>query len=144
MMDDLAKDAQKLANLRLCLANHISQARVFLDEPKMTVHSSYSTRNTVLKMLEEDFETGIKTKLNELDQIARDLLQIVSKGYPAPSGNACLSGTGVCVEFNPRGENCDETRAECHAAHLCEHLLSAAGVLRCEYRTQYLGWDPLT
>ncbi|KAK1241917.1 hypothetical protein MKX07_007740 [Trichoderma sp. CBMAI-0711] len=76
MMDNLAKDAQKLADLRLSLASQISRARVFLDHPQMTQYGSYDTRKAVLKMLAEDFETGIKAKLDELDQMARDLLQI--------------------------------------------------------------------
>lgn len=37
------------------------------------------------------------------------------------------------MEFNPRGENCDETRTKCYAAHIREHLLPAARVLRSKY-----------
>lgn len=40
------------------------------------------------------------------------------------------------MDFDPRGENVNETGTECHAAHVCEHILSAAGVLRCEYMTR--------
>ncbi|KAH0499696.1 hypothetical protein TgHK011_006871 [Trichoderma gracile] len=76
MMDDLAKDAHKLAGLRLSLASQISKARELMEEIPEIKWGPYTTRRAVLKLLEEDFETGIKTKLDELDQIARDLLQI--------------------------------------------------------------------
>ncbi|KAL7815608.1 ankyrin repeat-containing domain protein [Trichoderma gracile] len=76
MMDDLAKDAHKLAGLRLSLASQISKARKLMEEFSELKLGPYDTRRAVLKLLEEEFETGIKTKLDELDQIARDLLQI--------------------------------------------------------------------
>lgn len=76
---DLAKDAQRLAGLRLSLTSQISQARKFIEDNKMMKDDPDGNRQSVLKFLAEDFESGIKTKLDELEQMARDLLQIVSK-----------------------------------------------------------------
>ncbi|PTB81748.1 hypothetical protein M440DRAFT_1322034, partial [Trichoderma longibrachiatum ATCC 18648] len=78
-INDLAKDAQRLAGLRLSLASQISEARKFIEDNKTMKDDPDGNRQSVLKFLAEDFESGIKTKLDELEQMARDLLQIVSK-----------------------------------------------------------------
>ncbi|KAL7802084.1 hypothetical protein V8C44DRAFT_311062 [Trichoderma aethiopicum] len=75
-INDLAKDAQRLAGLRLCLASQISQARKFMEDNIQMKYGDDESRKAVLECLREDFESGIKQKLDELDQIARDLLQI--------------------------------------------------------------------
>ncbi|PTB65088.1 hypothetical protein BBK36DRAFT_1102280, partial [Trichoderma citrinoviride] len=76
-MDDLAKDARKLADLRRSLASQISEARMFMNKPSIR-REPYESRKKLLKYLEEEFEPGVTKRLDELDQIARDLLQIVS------------------------------------------------------------------
>ena len=130
-MDDLAKDARKLADLRHSLASQISEARKFMNNLSIRLEP-YESRKKLLKFLEEEFEPGVTKRLDELDQIARDLLQIVSQGYMALPEGVCLLTAGICVEFGPRGKNGDEAGTECHAAHICQHFLSAVGVLRCE------------
>ncbi|TFB05970.1 hypothetical protein CCMA1212_001386 [Trichoderma ghanense] len=74
IMNDLAQHAQKLASLRLNLTGQISAAKNLMDDPSMK--NFRNSGKGLLKFLEEDFEPGILNKLDELDQMARDLLQI--------------------------------------------------------------------
>jgi hypothetical protein len=76
MIDHLAKDAQKLAELRGDLHNQGLSAKEFVKD-----YCRYYNNNQIpkglLERLENDFELEMDNQIGQLDQIIRDLLQIV-------------------------------------------------------------------
>lgn len=78
MIDFLAKDARKLANLRTILVGQISEAETFIRDYCLHYNANQIPQN-LLGLLKNDFELGISSRIEDLDQTVRDLLNIVSK-----------------------------------------------------------------
>lgn len=78
IIDCLANDARTLAVLRTILAGQISEAETFMNN-YCAHYNANQVPQTLQKLLKDDFEIGINKKIEELDQIVRDLLQIVGR-----------------------------------------------------------------
>ncbi len=75
-MHRLAKDAQKWAELRSTLQDHVRTAKYF-----SVYYCQRYNANQIAKDLQQSidtFEINVKDRIDRLDQIVRDLLQIVS------------------------------------------------------------------
>lgn len=98
MIDHLANDAQKLAELRNILHDQVRAAEQFVKD-----YCRYYNANKIPKgLLEElvdEFELVVNKRIGQLDQVVRDLLQIVSYMYVSQY-NQRLPAAGVCLGFH--------------------------------------------
>lgn len=78
MIDFLAKDAQKLANLRTILVGQTSEAETFIRDYCLHYNANQIPQS-LLGLLKNDIELGITKRIADLDQTVRDLLNIVSE-----------------------------------------------------------------
>jgi hypothetical protein len=96
-MRRLAKDAQKLAELRRTLQDQIHEARKFVANYCQRYNANQTPKE--VQRLDE-FEVDVTNRISQLDQTIKELLQIVSKTncffsitYPSSSY------VGVCLGF---------------------------------------------
>ena len=75
-----------------------------------------------------EFEFRVSDRINELDQTVRDLLQIVST-LTIPTISRISPCTGVCLGIDERDQNFEQTRTECHASDVCQHILFTISLL---------------
>jgi hypothetical protein len=75
-MHRLAKDAQKWAELRCMLQDHIDEARNFVADYCLRYNANKIPKD--IRQLTDEFELNVNNRINQLDQTVRDLLQIVS------------------------------------------------------------------
>ncbi|KAL7953705.1 hypothetical protein V8C34DRAFT_317924 [Trichoderma compactum] len=75
MIDLLAKDAQKLADLRSMLASQTSEAEKFIKDYCLRYNANRIPPG-LLELLKSDIELGVRKRIEELDQTVRDLLNI--------------------------------------------------------------------
>ncbi|KAL7946987.1 ankyrin repeat-containing domain protein [Trichoderma barbatum] len=71
----LARDAQKLAELRIDLVGQINEAERFIREYCLHYNANQIPKG-LIELLKHDIELEINKKIQELDQTVRDLLQI--------------------------------------------------------------------
>ncbi|KAL6693023.1 ankyrin repeat-containing domain protein [Trichoderma pleuroticola] len=74
-IDLLAKDAQRLANLRNILADQICEAEEFIKDYCLRFHANQNPHD-LLGLLKGDIELGISKRIKNLDRTVRDLLNI--------------------------------------------------------------------
>jgi hypothetical protein len=79
LIDCLANDAQKLAELRSILRSQVCDARKFITNYCQLYYANQVPKD--LELLIDEFELDINSHLEQLDQIVRDLLQIVSTAF---------------------------------------------------------------
>lgn len=75
----LANDAQKWAELRSILRNQVYDAKKFVTNYCQLYYANQIPKD--LELLLDDFELDVNNHLGQLDQIVRDLLQIVSMAH---------------------------------------------------------------
>lgn len=135
LIDCLANDAQKLAELRSILRSQVCDARKFITNYCQLYYANQVPKD--LGLLIDDFELDITSHLEQLDQIVRDLLQIVSIAFASSLRRELhrliSSSAGIRMGISHRNEDCDQTRTEYDAPHICQHLLHAASILCCKF-----------
>jgi hypothetical protein len=80
MIDFLAKDAQKLANLRAIIVSQTSEAETFIRDYCLHYNANQIPQS-LIGLLKHDIEIGITNRIGNLDQTVRDLLTIVSETW---------------------------------------------------------------
>jgi hypothetical protein len=129
MIDLLANDARKLAELRGILHDQVRAAEKFVKD-----YCRYYNANKIpkglLDVLADQFEIVVNKWIGRLDEVVRDLLQIVSAFIS--QRDRSLPTEGVCLGFHQRDTNLNSIGTECHASYICKHILFTIRILRCK------------